>query len=125
LEALMPHYLHPNLCKGGSAAKLGGQKGGKYVARVQVGFKPDNSPKYRYFESKHEYQAYLSEQGKASKEDTKAKRKKEKLKRKMTKEQGKKKHGGKEHDDALSLVVGKKKKKVKKSVSLFVGADDE
>ncbi len=119
----MPHYLHPSLCKG-AAAKLGGQKGGKYVARVQVGFKPDNTPKYRYFETKHEYQAYLSEQGKASKEDTKSKKKREKLKRKMAKEQHKKVHG-KEHEDAMSLVTGKKrKKKLKKGTGLFIGVDE-
>jgi hypothetical protein len=123
----MPHYLHPSLCKGGAAAKLGGQKGGKYVARVQVGFKPDNSPKYRYFENKHEYQAYLSEQGKSSKEDTKSKKKREKLKQKMKKEHQKKKGGrpGSAHEDALSLVVGKKKKKFKKSAELFIGVEDE
>lgn len=43
------------------AAKTGEQRGGSYVARVQVGYEKDGSPKYRYFKTEQEYEAYLKD----------------------------------------------------------------
>lgn len=55
----------------------GEQRGGQYVARVQIGYEKDGSPKYRYFKSEEEYETYLEGKGKskAGKElETKVKR---------------------------------------------------
>ncbi len=43
------------------ASKAGEQRGGSYVARVQVGYDKDGSPKYRYFKTEQEYEAYLKD----------------------------------------------------------------
>lgn len=56
----------------------GSQKGGKYVARVQIGIEKDGSPMYRYFRSEEEYETYLKNQGKSkSAKDLEKKVKKE------------------------------------------------
>ena len=56
----------------------GAQKGGKYVARVQIGIEKDGSPMYRYFKSQEEYETYLKNQGKSkSAKDLEKKVKKE------------------------------------------------
>lgn len=41
--------------------KTGEQRGGTYVARVQVGYEHDGSPKYRYFKTEQEYESYLKD----------------------------------------------------------------
>lgn len=43
----------------------GAQRGGKYVARVQVGYEKDGSPKYRYFHTEEDYETYLAGKGRS------------------------------------------------------------
>jgi hypothetical protein len=43
----------------------GEQRGGAYVARVQVGYEKDGSPKYRYFKSNEDYETYLKGKGRS------------------------------------------------------------
>lgn len=53
------------------------RKGGKYAARVQIGYEKDGSPMYRYFSTEEEYEKYLSRKGRskeAKKLETKVKR---------------------------------------------------
>lgn len=61
-------YLRNNLTKSkgqgaksasGPAKTVGQLREGHYVARVQVGNEKDGSPKYRYFKTSQEYDAYL------------------------------------------------------------------
>lgn len=52
----------------------GEQRGGKYVARVQVGYEKDGSPKYRYFKTEEDYENYVKGRGQ-SKEAKKLERK--------------------------------------------------
>lgn len=44
-----------------AASSKGEQRGGKYAARVQVGYDADGSPKYRYFKTQEEYAAYMQD----------------------------------------------------------------
>lgn len=41
------------------APKEGGIKGGKYVARVAIGYDKDNRPRYRYFKTVQEQQDFV------------------------------------------------------------------
>lgn len=70
-------YLRSELFKSeGKPAGAGSMRGGKYFARVQNGTDADGSPKYRYFESKEAYDAFLhgKERGESAKKlDTKVK----------------------------------------------------
>jgi len=95
----------------------GEQRGGKYVARVQIGYEKDGSPKYRYFESEEEYEKYLQGRGrsKAAKE----------LERKVKREheESKDKHTGSIVHQPASRKLGllsKDKEKVAKSLRLYV-----
>lgn len=93
-----------------AAPTKGKQYGGKYVARVQIGFNKDNSPKYRYFEKIEEYRGYLEHQSKTKGGNLKHdKNKKDKvpLKEKLAAEH-KDKPGP---DKKPSLFVKKKEKK--------------
>lgn len=80
-------FLRPDLIKSEEKQKAGAskpvadvsggrgeQRGGKYIARVQIGYEKDGSPKYRYFHDEEEYEAFLSQRGK-SKEGKKLERK--------------------------------------------------
>jgi hypothetical protein len=41
----------------------GEQRGGKYVARIEVGYEKDGSPKYRYFKTEEDYEKYMKGRG--------------------------------------------------------------
>jgi hypothetical protein len=43
----------------------GEQRGGAYVARVQIGYEKDGSPKYRYFKTEEDYEKYLKGRGRS------------------------------------------------------------
>lgn len=43
----------------------GEQRGGDYVARIQVGYEKDGSPKYRYFRTEEAYEEYLKGRGRS------------------------------------------------------------
>lgn len=43
----------------------GAQRGGQYVAREQIGFETDGSPKYRYFKTEEEHEAFIKHRGEA------------------------------------------------------------
>ncbi len=130
-------YLHPALYKA-VASGTGEQRGGDYIARVQIGYEKDNSPKYRYFKTQKEYDSYLAgKKGKTKgskdkKKDSKTKDLKEKLatehKKVKEKETGKQfsskqglkregKHGG------GVFVKEKKQKKLNKGLALYIGVD--
>ena len=118
-------YLHKSLVK---AAQLptsadrgvGSQRGGNYVARVQVGYGKDNKPKYRYFKTPEEYKAYQEQQSTTTKEKKKKGDKKEGTKRleEKTEKEKTKKQGS-------SVFVKDKDKKVQKSIALFIEVSDE
>lgn len=119
----MPHYLHNSLCdlvKAGQLAtsadannKAGGQRGGDYFHRIQTGYNKDNSPSYRYFKTKEEFDGYTKTKG----ETTKGRTKKtgddsaERLKDKTKKEHA---ESSKKQQD--SLFLKDKDKKIKKSL---------
>lgn len=93
--------------------KRGEQRGGTYVARAQVGYESDGSPKYRYFKTSDEYQAFLQSRGKSKGgKDLETKVKKEHAE--STEKQG--------QGDAKkpSLLSRDKDKPVTKSLRLFV-----
>lgn len=108
-----------------SGDQQGEQRSGKYVARVQIGYEKDNSPKYRYFKTVEEYKKYLAANG--GKKDGDGKQ--DKLKDKVDKEHkgSKKKQQKAAKERARSLFVSSKKdskksdeKKVKKSLYLYI-----
>ncbi len=117
----MSHYLHKSLCdleKAGQLASsadrgVGEQRGGDYYHRVQTGYSKDNTPNYRYFKTKEEFDSYSKQKGTTGKERTKkpsdegAKR----LKEATAKE--KKETSAKQKE---SLFIKKKDKKVKKGL---------
>ena len=43
-----------------SSPKMGAMRGGKYVAREQIGQNPDGSPRYKYFKTREDYQKFLN-----------------------------------------------------------------
>lgn len=52
----------------GESALSGGrgeQRGGKYVARIEIGYEKDGSPKYRYFKTEEEYEQYMRGRGRS------------------------------------------------------------
>lgn len=123
----MQLYLHPDLLKSemkqkADAAKptdvsggKGEQRGGKYVARVQIGYEKDGSPKYRYFKTEEEYEAYLQSRGKSKA----AKKLEQKVKREH--EESTDKHTGKIIHQPASRKPGLlAKDRVEKSLYLFV-----
>lgn len=65
--------------------KQGEARGGKYVARIQIGYEKDGSPRYKYFSSFEERDKYLENRGKSGQKAG------EKLKAKLNKEQEKSK----------------------------------
>ena len=82
----MRHYLTDKLLAFAKAqdSGRGEQRGGKYAARIQIGVEDDGSPKYRYFDSPEEYQAYLKGSKKADVSNSKvqdSKRLKDRTKR--------------------------------------------
>jgi len=123
-------YLHKSLVKSKSdkRAQEGQQRGGSYVARISVGYDANNKPKYRYFRSSEEYKAYLEQHGgKKGKKDKAS----DKLQQKVKKEHEKGSERAKREPTQRNLYVKDKKKgkkdkkdKAKKSLSLFIGVDD-
>lgn len=117
-----------NSCQGfaKSKAQTNEVRGGKYAARVQIGYERDGSPKYRYFESQDEYESYL--QGKKGRkgEDKRDKKKaQEDLKDKTKEEQ--KKSSEKKRESLLKpkkkdkdVKVSAKDTKVSKSLHLYL-----
>ena len=83
----MSLFIRHNLKKGESSSKekpatqkQGEARGGNYVARVQVGYEKDGSPRYKYFKTIKERDEYLQNRGKsgtASKRSLKTKLKRE------------------------------------------------
>ena len=116
--------LHPSLCKGNPAA-VGEQVGGQYAHRIQTGYEKDNSPKYRYFKTEAEYKTYL--EAEAKKKGGKKKAGKKDLKEKLSSEHKKvkDKETGKKFSERGKLFVKKDKKKISKSIGLYIGVDDE
>jgi hypothetical protein len=117
----MPLYLHKSLCdleKAGQLATsadrgIGEQRGGDYFHRIQTGYGKDNSPSYRYFRTKDEWDSYTQKKSKVSKDDKKDKKpdSEESLKQK-TSEEHKESAKKQEH----SLFIKDSKKKIKKSL---------
>lgn len=120
----MSLYIRHNLMKGKnsfketpSSQKQGETRGGNYVARIQVGYEKDGSPRYKYFQSIKERDEYLQNRGKTGES-------KRKLKTKLTREQKESKakqdasHGKVEGGKKNKLYVKKKNKEdTKKSIS--------
>jgi hypothetical protein len=116
-------------------------RGGKYAARVQVGYEKDGSPAYRYFDTMEEYESYLQSSGKKKKKEDKDDDKKKDKKTKKEKVTKQRESERKERERSLFTAGAKKKKKkkeglrrdpfggarktVKKSVVLYLGVDDE
>lgn len=113
-------YLRNDLLKseGGKSEKSdkpsskGSQRGGAYVARSQVGYETDGSPKYRYFKTQEEYQSFLASRGKAG-----GGKKLESKVEKEHKESTEKQHGGDKKPAAHGLLA---KDKAEKSLRLYV-----
>lgn len=131
-------FLHHDLFKGdssdGGGDPTGEQRGGSYVARVQTGYEKDGSPQYRYFKNSEEYRKYLESKGK-SKDKNKDKKKDRKESEGKGKERHLKSKLKEEHEESrkkqedtqgkVNLFVKDKanreaKKKVKKSIDLFI-----
>ena len=113
-------FLHDDLTgfyKSESSKKdtKGGQRGGKYVARVQVGYDKDGSAKYRYFRSGDEYKAYLEgRKGKKATQEAHAKHSAKRLEEKTKKE----------HEESTQKQESKKMADLAKSVPLYLGVDN-
>jgi hypothetical protein len=88
---------------GSGARQLGVSRGGNYVARVQIGYEKDNSPRYRYFKTLDEYKEYLA-----------------KVRDKKSKEKGDKKQSESKGEDDSSQGSGDKKREKASRQSLFV-----
>ena len=58
---------------GSGGGQVGASRGGNYVARVQMGYEKDNSPRYRYFKTLSEYKDYLKRLKARRKKDSKEK----------------------------------------------------
>lgn len=99
---------------GSKESGRGSQRGGKYVARVQVGYEKDGSPKYRYFKTNEEYETYMSARG----ESKEAKKLESKVKREH-RESTDKQTGRVVHQPA-SRELPSGLLSTKKSLSLFV-----
>lgn len=101
-------------------------RGGKYAARIQIGYEKDGSPKYRYFKTQEEYEKYLQGRG------GKKKKKKDKDKRKdgdtLEEKREKEQKESKEKQQKLMTASAKKKKEVettKKSLCLYLEVNNE
>lgn len=92
----------------------GAHRGGKYVARVQVGYEKDGSPKYRYFKTEEDYETYMSARGE-SKEAKKLETKVKKEHRESTDKQT-----GRVVHQPASRALPSGLLSTKKSLSLFV-----
>lgn len=92
----------------------GSQRGGKYVARVQVGYEKDGSPKYRYFKTNEEYETYMSARG----ESKEAKKLEHKVKKEH--QESTDKHTGRVIHQPASRDMPSGLLSTKKSLSLFV-----
>ena len=88
--------------QGSGTKQLGVSRGGNYVARVQVGYEKDNSPRYRYFKTIDEYKEYLA-----------------KVRDKKSKEKGDKDKASSEEDSSSQDGAAKKRDKASRQ-SLFV-----
>jgi hypothetical protein len=122
-------YLHKSLCDLSKAGELassadpestaGEQRGGDYFHRIQTGYKKDNTPKYRYFKTKDEWDGYVKGKGATGKERTKktGDESAQRLKEKTTKEQ--EESSAKQKD---SLFIKQKDKKIKKSLYINLEA---
>lgn len=119
----MPLYLHKSLCdlsKAGQLAssadpgsKAGEQRGGDYFHRIQTGYSKDNTPTYRYFKTKEEFDSYQGKKGDTGKERTKktGDESAQRLKEKTAKE-----HEESSQKQKDSLFIKDKDKKVQKSL---------
>lgn len=116
-------YLHKSLCdleKAGqlatsadSSSTAGEQRGGDYFHRIQTGYSKDNTPQYRYFRTKDEWESYSNKQGDTQRARTKktGDESAERLKEKTTKE-----HAASSKKQKDSLFIKKDEKKVNKSL---------
>lgn len=103
-----------------SASTKGEQRGGDYIARIQIGYERDGSPKYRYFKSEEEYESYLSSRGRSKS----AKQLEDKVKKEH--KESTEKHGKAKINEPKHPVSEKKKhgllagEKTTKSLRLYV-----
>jgi hypothetical protein len=122
-------YLRSDLYKGDPAkpkvSHKGEQKGGKYVARAQVGTNNDGSPKYRYFSTEKEYETYLEGRGRTPSQhakdrelETKVKEEQKDSKKDTT--EGPIKHQPASRSHSLLKEDKAKEEKTEKSLSLFL-----
>jgi hypothetical protein len=84
MEYYLPERLAGFLFKG--KEQTGEARGGKYAARVQSGYEKDGSPKYRYFKTHKEYDAYMKGSGKKKDHEKKKKNREKESKEKHEKE---------------------------------------
>ena len=129
----MDIYLHKSLCDLNKAGELassanpksqaGEQRGGNYFHRIQVGYTKQNTPKYRYFHTKEEWEGYTNKKGETQKHRTKktGEESAEKLKEKTTKEH----EESSEKQAHSSLFLKDKDKKVQKSLYITIEARHE
>ena len=122
-------YLRADLIKSESGGKAGSskpadtsstkgeQRGGAYVARAQVGLDSDGSPKYRYFKTEEEYEAFMAGRGKS-----KAGKELEHKVKQEHKESTEKQHEGsvKHQPASRSHSLLTKEKPTEKSLRLYV-----
>lgn len=97
-------------------------RGGKYAARVQEGYEKDGSPKYRYFKTQEEYEAYMSGKGKGKK--SKKKKDDEDGEKRLDEKREKERKESKKKQSALFTDSKKKNKEVETTkkglVSLYL-----
>lgn len=114
----LSHHFVDDLQK--SESQTGETRGGKYVARVQIGTEKDGSPRYRYFKTQDEYESYLA--GQKGKKERAAKQKKQahKLETKVKEEQRTSKLK-QEHSSSNKRGRAKKDVFTNKSLTLYLG----
>ncbi len=94
----------------------GEQRGGQYVARAQVGYDHDGSPKYRYFKTEEEYETYLKGKGRSEG----AKKLEDKVKKEHKESTEKQKHGNKHQPASRGHALLSTEKSLANPVRLFV-----
>lgn len=126
----MPLILHKSLCdmnkagqlasSGNPNSKAGEQRGGNYFHRVQTGYSKDNTPEYRYFKTKEEWESYQAHENPKSKEPKKKDKDDgaERLKKKTQKEQ--KASSKKVNKDSGLFIKPSKKDSPKVQKSLYI-----
>lgn len=94
--------------------QTGEQRGGKYVARVQIGYEKDGSPRYKYFGSQEAFRQWQEKHTRPSK--SKKREKDSKLRHKVSKEH----KASRSKQDKNRPEKPDKKDPLAKSIPLFV-----